>query len=63
MDTAEIQKLCENFLREINVPGFVVLGLQTDAAKTQMVYSVREMPLKNVVKGLAFTINDVSGKM
>jgi hypothetical protein len=46
MNTAEIQKQCETFLKSIGVPGFIVIGFQTEAEKTQMVYFMKDMPVK-----------------
>lgn len=63
MDTADIQKQCEAFLKSINVPGFIVLGLQTDPNNVQVVYSMKEMPMKGVVKSLTHTLNDLVGKI
>ena len=63
MNTAEIQKLCEEFLKQINVPAFVVIGFQTDKENTQMVYSLKDMPLKGFVKGMTHTLNDLVSKI
>ena len=63
MDTAVIQKQCEEFLKSINVPAFVVIGFQTDKENTQMVYSMKDMPLKGFVKGITHTLNDLISKM
>ncbi len=63
MNTAEIQKLCEEFLKHIDVPAFVVLGIQTDKENTQMVYSLKDMPLKGFVKGMTHTLNDLVSKI
>ena len=63
MDTTLIQKQCEEFLKSIGVPGFVVIGLQTDPENTQMVYSLKDMPIKAFVKGLTHTLNDFMGKL
>jgi hypothetical protein len=63
MDTAEIQKQCEAFLKSINMPGFIVIGLQTDPENTQIVYSLKDMPLKGAVKGLTHTLNDLIGRI
>ncbi len=62
MNTSEIQKLCEEFLKQINVPAFVVIGFQTDKENTQMVYSMKDMPLKSFVKGMTHTLNDLVSK-
>ncbi len=63
MDTSEIQKKCEQFLASTGLPGFIVLGFQTEPDKTQMVYSLKNMPLKGVVKGLTHTLNDLMGRI
>ena len=63
MNTAEIQKQCEAFLKSIGMPGFIVIGFQTEPENTQMVYSLKDMPLKGVVKGLTHTLNDLIGRI
>jgi hypothetical protein len=63
MDIAEIQRQCEAFLKSIDMPGFIVLGLQTDAENTQVTYSLKEMPLKGAVKSLTHTLNDLVSKI
>ena len=63
MDTAVIQKQCEEFLKSIDVPAFVVIGFQTDKDNTQMVYSMKDMPLKGFVKGITHTLNDLISKI
>lgn len=63
MNTADIQKQCEEFLKSINLPGFIVLGFQTDPENTQVVYSMKDMPLKGVVKGMTHTLNDLIGRI
>ncbi len=63
MNTAEIQKKCEEFLQSTGVPGFIVLGFQTDPENTQVVYSLNKMPLKGAVKGITYTLNDLMQRM
>jgi len=63
MDTAEIQKQCETFLKQIDVPAFIVLGFHADKDNVQMVYSLKDMPLKSVVKGLTHMLNDVISRI
>jgi hypothetical protein len=63
MNTAEIQKKCEEFLKSTGMPGFIVLGFQTEADKTSVVYSLKDMPLKGVVKGITHTLNDLIGRI
>lgn len=63
MNTSEIQKKCEEFLASTGMPGFIVLGFQTDKENTSVVYSLKDMPLKGVVKGLTHTLNDLIGRI
>ncbi len=63
MDTAEIQKKCEAFLATTGLPGFIILGFQTNPENTQVVYSLKNMPLKGVVKSITHTLNDLIGRM
>jgi hypothetical protein len=63
MNTAEIQKQCEAFLQSLGVPAFVVIGIQTSPNDTQMVYSLKDMPLKGVVKGVTHMLNDLVSKI
>ena len=63
MDTTEIQKQCEAFLKSIGMPAFIIIGLQVDPENTQMVYSLKDMPVKGVVKGITHTLNDLISKI
>ena len=63
MDTAQVQKQCEAFLKQINLPGFIVLGFQADPENVQLVYSLKDMQLKSVVKGLTHMLNDLISKI
>ena len=63
MNTAQVQKQCEEFLKSIGVPGFVVIGFQTTPNDTQMVYSLKDMPIKGFVKGMTHTLNDLVSKL
>jgi hypothetical protein len=63
MDTKHMQQKCEEFLKSIKMPGFIVIGLQTDPENTQVIYSLNEMPLKGAVKALTHTLNDLITKI
>lgn len=63
MNTPEIQKQCEAFLKSIGIPGFIVIGLQTGPDNTEVVYSLNNMPLKDAVKGISHTLNDLISKI
>lgn len=63
MNPTQIQKKCEEFLQSLSVPGFIVIGLQTDPENTQVTYSLNKMPLKGAVKALTHTLNDLIAKI
>ena len=63
MNTAEIQKQCEEFLKSIGVPGFVIIGLQTTPTDTQMVYSLKDMPLRGAIAGLSKVLGQLADKI
>jgi len=63
MDITQIQQQCEAFLKTINVPGFIVLGFQESKENVQMVYSIKEMQPKAVLKGLTHMLDDLVGKI
>jgi hypothetical protein len=63
MNTSDIQKKCEEFLQTLPMPGFIVIGLQTDAENTQVTYSLNKMPLKGAVKAITHTLNDLISKI
>ena len=63
MDISEIQKQCEAFLKQMNVPGFILLGFQADPQNVQMVYSIKEMQPKAVIKGKTRMLDDLAGKI
>ncbi|HVW66546.1 MAG TPA: hypothetical protein VHA78_02325 [Candidatus Peribacteraceae bacterium] len=58
MDNDEIQAKCEQFLRELGVPGFIVFGWQKDDAQFGVVSSFHEMPVPAAVKGMTWALND-----
>jgi hypothetical protein len=62
MDTPAIQQQCEAFLKSINANGFIVLGFQ-NGEQVDIVYSMKEMPVKAVVKGLTGILNDLIGRI
>lgn len=58
MNNDEIQAKCEQFLRELGVPGFIVFGWQKDDAQFGVVSSFHEMPVPAAVKGMTWALND-----
>ncbi len=63
MDSSEIQRQCNEFLKTIGVPGFIVIGLSNGPEKVDVVYAIHEMPVKSVIKGLTGTLNDFIQRM
>ena len=63
MESQIIQKQCEQFLKSLGIPGFIVIGLQSNPENVDMVYSLNDMPLKGAVKGLTHTLNDLIGRL
>ena len=69
MDNTAIQKRCEEFLKELGVPGFIVFGWQKpdtpEGAKAQfgVVSSFHEMPVNAALKGLSWAIHDFTNRL
>lgn len=63
MITPEVHKQCEQFLKSLGIPGFIVIGLQSNPENVDIVYSLNDMPLKGAVKGLTHTLNDLIGRL
>ena len=63
MDNAEIQKKCEQFLKELNVPGFIVFGWQKADNQFGVVSSFHKMPVNAALKGLTWALNDFTNKL
>ena len=57
-----IQKKCEDFLRDLKVPGFIVFGWQKDAHEYGVVSSFHEMPVNAAVKGMTWALHDFTSK-
>lgn len=62
MDNTEIQKKCTAFLQELGVPGFIVFGWQKTKVEFGFVYSRHNMPADVAIRGMAWAIQDLSGK-
>jgi len=63
MDTADIQKQIDAFLKTINVPGFIVFGIANQPDKVDVIYSVNNMPTPLLIKGLSGALNDLIQKI
>ena len=61
-DNAEVQQKCEQFLRELQIPGFIVFGWQKSDAQFGVVSSFNEMPVNAAVKGMTWALNDFVSK-
>ena len=67
MDNDTIQAKCEQFLRELGIPGFIVFGWQKDPqvegqAEFGVVSSFHQMPVPAAVKGMTWALSDFVSK-
>ncbi len=62
MDSAEIQRQCNEFLQKIGA-GFIVFGVANGLDKVEVVYAINDMPVKSVIKGITGTLNDFIQRM
>ena len=58
-DNAEIQRRCEAFLKEIDVPGFILFGREETDGSTTITYSVHRIGLKNALLGMLTAVTDL----
>lgn len=62
LDNDAIQQKCEEFLRQLGIPGFIVFGWQKDDAQFGVVSSFHEMPVNAAVKGMTWALSDFVNK-
>ncbi len=62
MDQDAIQKKCEQFLRDLGAPGFIVFGWKKSADEFSVVSSYHEIPPNAAIKGLSWALHDFIGK-
>lgn len=62
MDNDEIQKKCEQFLKSLDVPGFIIFGWKKDEQEFGLVSSYHEVPANAAIKGLSWALNDFISK-
>ncbi len=62
MDSSEIQRQCNEFLKKIGA-GFIVFGMASEPGKVEVVYAINDMPVPSVIKGLTGTLNDFIQRM
>ena len=53
MDQANIQQQVEQFLKSLDVPGFIIFGYKTKENQFSIVSSYNEMPTNAAIKGLS----------
>ncbi len=58
-DNEEIQKRCEAFLKELDLPGFILFGREEDDGSCTITYSVHRIGLKNALLGLLTAVTDL----
>lgn len=57
-DNDTIQHKCEEFLRELGVPSFIIFGWKKNDTEYGVVSSHREMPVNAAVKGMTWALHD-----
>ncbi len=62
MDHDEIQRKCEAFLKELNVPAFIVFGWKKSDEEFGVVSSYHEMPPNAAIKGMSWALHDYISK-
>lgn len=67
MDNDLVQKKCEDFLRSLGVPGFIVFGWkrgEDSEGKSEfgVVSSYHDMPKNAAMKGMTWVLNDFVSK-
>jgi hypothetical protein len=62
LDNDEIQKKCEEFLRQLGIPGFIVFGWQKGDDTFGVVSSFHETPINAAVKGMTWALTDFVNK-
>ena len=59
LNNEDIQKRCETFLKELDLPGFILFGRQEDDGSCTVTYSVHKISLKNALLGLLTAVTDL----
>jgi hypothetical protein len=63
MDNESIQKQCNELLKNLGVPGFIVFGFKKpENNQFGVVYSTKDTPPPVVVKCMSWALNDFSNK-
>jgi len=62
IDNDEIQRKCDEFLRQLDVPGFIVFGWKKSEEEFGLVSSYHEVPLNAAIKGLSWALTDFINK-
>lgn len=62
MNSDEVKAKCEQFLKELGVPGFIVFGWQKDGEQFSVVSSFHKMPVNAAVKGMSWALHDFVNK-
>lgn len=61
-DNAQVQKKCEEFLRQLDAPGFIIFGWEKDDESFGVVSSFHKMPVNAALKGITWVLNDFVNK-
>lgn len=63
LNNDEVQKKCEDFLKSLGVPGFIVFGWQKEDSQYGVVSSFNKMPVNAGVKGLTWALSQFVQKL
>lgn len=58
----EIEAKCEQFLKELGVPGFIVFGWRKQNEEFGVVSSYHEMPKNVAIKAMSWALHDFANK-
>lgn len=62
MDQEAVQKKIESFLKELDVPSFIVFGWKKGEKEFGVVSSHHEIPANAAIKGMSWAMNDFINK-
>ena len=63
MDQADIQKRIEAFLKELDIPSFIVFGWKKTEKDFGIVWSQHKTPPEVAIKGLSWALNDIINRL
>ena len=59
MDHKAVEKQCEQFLKKLGVPGFIILGFQTTNEEFTVTYSFHKVTLKQIIPVIMSAVSNL----